>query len=118
MEDQATSTAVTCVREQHSAAVDVLLREPSHRLRGPRAQADEAAAAAAATAAVPVVGQQEGDVRGSRVRVDGRCKSSSKFIIWPLNAPLKAPGGPRRHNTRTGVSIPGWVGRQLDGMQG
>ena len=56
----------TSVREQDSAAVDVLLREARDRLGGPRGQADDAAVAAAA---ISVVGQDEGDVGGARVRV-------------------------------------------------
>ena len=110
MEDRATSTALTCVREHHSAAVDVLLREPRDGLRGPRPQTDEAAAAA-----VSVVGQQEGDVRGPRVRVDGRC---SRFIIWPLNAPLKAPGGHDAIILSRGFPFQVRSSSHLNGMQG
>ena len=59
----------TSVREQDPAAVDVLLREARDRLCGPRGQADDAAVAAAA---ISVVGQDEGDVGGARVRVHRR----------------------------------------------
>ena len=62
----------TSVREQDSAAVDVLLREARDRLGGPRGQADDAAVAIAAAAAISVVGQDEGDVGGARVRVHRR----------------------------------------------
>ena len=54
------------MREQDPAAVDVLLREARDRLGGPRSQADDTAVAAAA---ISVVGQDEGDVGGARVRV-------------------------------------------------
>ena len=73
----------TSVRKQDPAGVDVLLREARDRLCGPRGQADDAAVAAIAIAAIAiaaisVVGQDEGDVGGARVRVHRRCDGEER----------------------------------------